>query len=228
MSKKAIVTGNSRGLGAALTSRLKDAGWEVLGISRSAGVSVDLSDPAALVEWLERGELAQFLEGADEVLLINNAGTNGTIALVGEQDPRTTISDVNVNLIAPILLTNAVIAARPSDVPTRIAHISSGIGRRPAASWGVYAATKAGVDMHARAVIADAPPEVRIAAIAPGVVDTYMQEVIRAAEGSPQQEKFTRMHAEGLLTSPDEAAAAVLRLVEAPDFGEDPIADVRD
>lgn len=219
--RKAVITGHSRGLGAALSQELTDAAWEVLGVSRSTGERVDLADPAALSGWLAGDTLRNFLADADEIILISNAGLLGPATLAGSQDAAATIAAVNVNVTAPILLTDAVLRDRPTGVPVRVAHISSGAGRRPLEGWSVYCATKAAVDHHAQTVSAEQIPGVRIAAIAPGVVDTGMQAEIRASEGFPGRADFVAMKEEGRLASADDAARAVLALILADDFGSE-------
>lgn len=220
MPMKAIVTGHSRGLGAALAAQLTEAGWAVLGISRTAGERVDLSDPAAVGSWLDGGALERFVADASEIVLINNAGLLGPADLAGRQDPAEAIAAVNVNVTAPILLTNAVLRARPSGAAVRIVHISSGAGRRPLPGWSVYCATKAAVDHHASTVAAEAHDGVRIAAVAPGVVDTDMQGAIRASEGFPLRDDFVQLKETGRLATPGDAAAAVLALLFSDDFGD--------
>lgn len=219
--KKAIVTGHSRGLGAALAVQLEQDDWEVLGISRSAGERVDLGDPSALLAWLEGDALPRFLADASEILLINNAGLLGSAEVAGRADPAATVAAVNVNVTALILLTDAVLRERPVGVPTRIAHISSGAGRRPVPGWSVYCATKAAVDHHAATVAAENLDGVRIAAIAPGVVDTDMQAAIRGSEGFPGQADFVELKESGSLASPVDAARGVLRLIDAPSYGSE-------
>lgn len=223
MTRKAIVTGHSRGIGAALAALLRAEGWEVLGLSRSAGERVDLADPAALTAWLTGGRLAGFLADAGEVLVINNAGLLGPVGVDGPLDAASTVAAVNVNVTAPILLTDAVIAQRPADATVRVAHISSGAGRRPIVGWGVYCATKGAVDQHAATLAAEGRPGVRIAAVAPGVVDTAMQAQIRVEDGFPLRDDFVAMHAEGQLRSPEEAARLLLDLVTADDYGDEPL-----
>ncbi|MBK7820201.1 MAG: SDR family NAD(P)-dependent oxidoreductase [Tessaracoccus sp.] len=226
MPKKAIVTGHTRGLGAALAAQLEADGWDVLGVARSGGERVDLGDPEALLAWLDGGTLRAHLADADEILLINNAGYLGPSNLVGDQDPAQAALAVNVNLTAPILLTNAVLRDRPAGTPTRVAHISSGVGRRPIPGWSVYGATKAAVDHHARTVSAEGHDGVRIVSIRPGVVDTEMQGEIRESAGFPLRADFVAMKEEGRLVSAADAARAVLAIVDADDFGAEPLASV--
>lgn len=225
MTRKAIVTGHSRGLGAALSARLARAGWEVLGISRSAGVRIDLSDPAQWCGWLAGPELESFLAGAEEVLLINNAGTVEPIG-TGGVAPEQVAGAFQVNVCAAISLTDAVLSRRPEGCPARIVHISSGAGRRPIEGWSVYCATKAALDMHAQVVAAERLPGVRIAAVAPGVVDTGMQETIRECD-FPLRNHFRDLKKNGELLSPDEAARSLLALLDRDDFGQRVLTDIR-
>ena len=220
MTKKAIVTGHTRGLGAALAAQLEADGWDVLGVARSGGERVDLGDPAALTAWIDGGTLRAHLADADEILLINNAGVLGPADVAGAQDPVAVALAVNVNVTAPILLTNAVLRDRPAGVPTRVAHISSGAGRRPLAGWSVYCATKAAVDHHAVTAAAEDHDGVRIVAIRPGVVDTDMQGLIRSSDGFPARDDFVAMKERGDLLTPEESARRVLAIADGPDFGE--------
>ena len=79
---KAIVTGHTRGLGAALADELLARGIDVLGVARSirpdAGnmeqVELDLADLSALEAWIATNALARFTRNAPTVLLFNNAG----------------------------------------------------------------------------------------------------------------------------------------------------------
>lgn len=224
---KAIVTGDSRGLGAALAAQLSEAGAEVLGISRTSGAAVDLSDPGALTAWLDGGELAAFLDGASDIVLINNAGTVAPSEVVGQADPAAIVAAVNLNVTAPLLLTDAVLRLRPKGATVRVVHISSGAARRAYPGWAVYCATKAALDQHAQALAAENQDGVRVASIAPGIVDTDMQGDIRASDGFPLRDRFVAYKQEGSLVAPDDAARQVLAIVGSPGFGEEVIADVR-
>lgn len=226
MVGKAVVTGHTRGLGAAIIEQLIASGWSVLGLSRTGDDPVDLGDPSALVAWLGSGRLAAFLSDADEIWLVNNAGVLGPAELAGGQDAAATLDAVNLNVTAPILLTDAVLRHRPGGVPVRIAHISSGAGRRPLPGWSIYCATKAALDHHAVTVASEHHEGVRIAAVAPGVVDTDMQAEIRSSAGFPLRDDFVALKERGELASPATAAAAVLRLMGSDNFGEQPVTRV--
>jgi NAD(P)-dependent dehydrogenase (short-subunit alcohol dehydrogenase family) len=236
----AILTGHSRGLGAALAEQLLDRGASVLGIARRGNaalaarhpalreIALDLSDTSSLLRWLSGPSLKHFLQGAGQVLLINNAGLLQPVGPVGTQDPETIARSVALNVAAPMLLSNAVAAA--TSAPCRVLHISSGVGHRPCAGWSVYAATKAALDHHARCAGLDVTPKLAIASLAPGVVDTDMQAEIRASDPAkfPPLAQFLKLQSDHLLVSPADTAAKVLAYLLAENFPGGAVADVRE
>lgn len=235
----AILTGHSRGLGAAVASALLDNGIPVLALARSGNptlaghpllteVALDLSDADAVAAWGTGPGLKTFIGDAVPVL-INNAGTVTPIGPLGTQDPQQVVRAVALNVTAPLLVANAVLAAIPADRDARILHISSGAGRSPLPGWATYCATKAALDHHARTVVADARPGLRIASMAPGVVDTDMQAEIRssAVEHFPQREKFEALKRDGALATPAAVAAKLVAYVLGDTFGDETLTDVR-
>src|SRR5580698_6279658 len=96
---RAIVTGHTRGLGAALAEQLLARNIAVLALSRSrntalaqcfpqmlAEVELDLADPARVAQWIAGDALSRFVDGAHSVLLFNNAGTVQPIGPIEGQD----------------------------------------------------------------------------------------------------------------------------------------------
>ena len=236
---KLIITGHTRGLGRALAELYLQRGWQVLGLARGRAdmvspklrqVRIDLADGAALAAWLSSGLLRDFLADSGSILLANNAGTVSPNALLGRQRPSEILSAVALNVSAPLLLSNAVLAARPARVPLDILHIGSGAGRKNYPGWSVYGATKAALDHHARCVAAEGHENVRIACLAPGVVDTAMQGEIRAADEAdfPMRPRFAALKEDGGLQSAEETAAKIAAYVESARFGEEAAADIRD
>lgn len=240
---RAIVTGHSRGLGAALASQLLQRDIAVLGVSRSrhstlhkdAGnrlveAEIDLSDATAIETWLAGGALRRFVEGASCVLLFNNAGIVEPIGPLDAQDGATIARAVALNVTAPLVLASAFAKATHDVAERRIVHISSGAGRNALAGWSVYCATKAALDHHARTVALDANRALRICSIAPGVVDTEMQAAIRSAsvERFPSRERFEQLKTSGALATPDATADKLVDFALSDDFGTAPTADVRE
>jgi benzil reductase ((S)-benzoin forming) len=239
---KAIVTGHTQGLGAAIAAELLTRGIPVLGIARGAApdlaarfpqtlaqAGLDLSDSAALGAWLAGGDIAAWLAGCDSVLLINNAGTVQPVGPLTMQDPAAIARAVSLNIATPLMLASAVAAARPPHAECRLLHVSSGAGRSAYPGWSVYCATKAALDQHARAVALDASVNLRICSLAPGVIDTAMQAEIRAASLAqfPLRERFDELKRAGELTDPAECAGRLVGYLLGARFGREPVADLR-
>ncbi len=145
---------------------------------------------------------------------------------------------LRVGLEAPMLLTSAFLAATARWVaqgwqsPRKVLNISSGLGRRPMASQAPYCAAKAGLDHFSRCCALDQalqPHGARVVSLAPGVIATDMQVQLRQGDPSrfPDRDRFVSLHQSGLLSTPQQAARSVLAFLARPDFGDEPVADVR-
>ncbi len=245
-----ILTGASRGLGAGMAEHLLAAGTLLLTLSRrpdpalqdtarSAGAALeqwaidvghDVGAAARLETWLHQHAAAGFTSA----VLINNAGVLGPVGPIDRSGAEQLAAVLRVDLEAPMVLTAAFLrATRNWAIDKRVLNISSGAGRRPISGWAAYCAAKAGIDHYSRVVALDEallPNPARIVSLAPGVIDTDMQGELRAAEaaGFPEQFHFVELKASGQLPSPETAAARVLAYLARPDFGTQPVADVRD
>lgn len=238
---KAIVTGHTKGLGAALASDLLARDIPVLGLARTfsqemqdrcpgllSQIEIDLADTGALAAWLAGGTLRRYLAGDNFVLLINNAGVVQPVGALPDQDPLAVARAVALNVAAPMMLSAAVVRAS-AGAERRILHVSSGAGRSAYPGWSVYCATKAALDQHARAVALDAAAGVRICSLAPGVIDTEMQAEIRATppERFPLRDRFIELQRAGELSTPQSTARAVVEYLLATGFGREPVDDLR-
>jgi NAD(P)-dependent dehydrogenase (short-subunit alcohol dehydrogenase family) len=78
-------------------------------------------------------------------------------------------------------------------------------------------------------VVLDGSRNLRIASVAPGVIDTEMQAEIRETpeDDFPDRERFIQMKREGSLRTPAEAAKALVDHLLSPDFGADPVTETR-
>lgn len=238
---RVILTGHSRGLGAALAASLLARGLPVLALSRQPHptlaasypgrlreVSLDLGDRQALLKWLAAEPLAAFLDGSPRPLLINNAGMLAPMGLAGTLD-RTVLAQA-IEVTAPLLLADAFLAATTPAPDRRLLHVSSGAARQPYPGWSPYCAGKAALDQHARVLAAEHHPGLRVASVAPGVVDTDMQSEIRAMPGDafPLRDRFVQLKTAGQLTAPAAAAEKLLDHLLGSRFGEPVVADLRD
>jgi benzil reductase ((S)-benzoin forming) len=235
---KAIVTGHSRGLGAAIADSLTARGIAVLGLARSAapaGASplltqsaLDLASTDALAAWLATPALHDYLAGSAQVLLINNAGMVQPVGALSQQDPLAVAAAATLNVAAPLMLAAAVVAARKGK-PCRVLHVSSGAASSAYPGWSVYCASKAALDHHARAVALDAQPGVRICSLAPGIIDTDMQALIRATpeQQFPMRQRFVDMQRQGQLSTPAACAARLVDYLLSDTFGKLAVDDLR-
>ena len=239
---KAILTGHTKGLGAAVAADLLARGIAVLGLARgtapqlAAGspgllkqTELDLADSAALVAWLAGPDLAAWLAGCDTVLLINNAGTVQPVGPLAIQDAGAVGRAIALNVAAPMMLASAVAAACAPQAACRILHVSSGAGRSAYPGWSVYCATKAALDQHARAVALDQNRNLRICSLAPGVIDTGMQAEIRATplERFPLRQRFDQLKRDGELADPVRCAGKLIDYLLGESFGNEPVDDLR-
>lgn len=250
MSTLCILTGASRGLGAALARGLIARGVELLCLSRSrddalqdaaarAGVElaqwrIDLAEPAPAAARLAEYLQARGPGGLTQLLLINNAAMLERPGAFETQAPEVVQSALRVGLEAPLLLCAAVLKATSGwPAERRVLNISSGLGRRPLAGVTTYCAIKAGLDHFSRSLAeeqAGRAQPVRVCALAPGIIDTGMQRQLRGADrsGFAAQTVFEGFHRSGALDSAERAAAKVLDVLFAANFGDAPVADVRD
>lgn len=126
---KAIVTGHSRGLGAAIAGELLERGIPVLGLARRgnaelaaqhgdrlAEVVIDLADSAALAAWLAGGALGDWIADAQQVLLVNNAGTLQPMGPLALQEVDAVARAVAANVAAPLMLAAAFAQAGAAEI----------------------------------------------------------------------------------------------------------------
>lgn len=249
-----IITGSSRGLGEALAERLLLENNRVVGVSRTSNerlaelagsvpgrfdfVPFDLGRADGHYECMEGiiDSVRMETNAGGQLTLIHNAGVLGPIAQLSLADEAELARNVQVNLTAPLLMTSAFLRLteelRERTVRT-IVNISSGAAKKPYIGWSAYCAAKAGMDMLTRCVAAEqgeGAHAARIVSIAPGVVDTAMQEQIRGTDEArfPSKPRFVELKRTGKLFSPQEAADKLIRVVRNGDWKQGDILDLRD
>lgn len=221
-----VVTGAGSGIGRALARELAADGHAVVGVGRQEerlaatgdGLSAYTAVVADLGEPAGRDTLLEALAGRSVRYLIHNAGRLdpvGDLAAVSPEDWRRSFA---VNVDAPLFLTQALLPVFTEGA--RIVHISSGAAHRAVRGWGTYCATKATLYMIYR-LLADELAErgIAVGSVRPGVVDTPMQEAIRALPEArfPDVERFRQLKRDNALVSPEEVATFVHRVLTTTD-----------
>ena len=189
MTKTAVITGASQGLGRALAEGLARDGWQLVidartgpDLERAAADLSRLTKVTAIagdvVDDDHRAELAAAadrLGGAD--LLVNNASTLGGSpppALAAFPLPAL-LDTFEVNVLAPIALTQLLLPQLRRSTAGAVLNVSSDAAVEAYEGWGGYGAAKAALD-HASAVLAKEEPAVRVWAVDPGDLRTRLQQ----------------------------------------------------
>lgn len=244
-----VITGASRGLGAALADLLIDPAHHLVCMARRPlttlveraraencvvdALQVDLVDVDKAVAALELSLCEVDANSFTEICLINNAGTVLPIRPADKLLPEDIAASVAVNLSAPMALTCAFLRLT-ADWPAqrKVVNITSGAAQKPYQGWSVYCATKAALDQFSRCVALEQREHergARIVALAPGMIDTDMQADIRsvAPEDFKEQSRFLALKESGQLASPEAAARRLISYLEGSDFGAQPVVDLR-
>jgi NAD(P)-dependent dehydrogenase (short-subunit alcohol dehydrogenase family) len=223
MSKPvALVTGGTRGIGAAIADRLADDGYHVVAAARTASAPgrrdlhrdfrhefrfCDVADPASV------GALFAALPRLD--VLVNCAGMAGANAMEGDDALWHAI--IATNLHGTYYCCKAALPKLP-DGTGRIVNIASVLGLRGVPDQTAYCAAKHGVVGFTRALaLAVAPRGITVNALCPGWVDTAMAQQRFAELGlSPQQ--VAASVPTGRIVTPAEVAATAAWLLR-PEAG---------
>lgn len=219
--KACIVTGASRGIGAATVRMLEEEGARVLAVSRGEGFRCDVTEPDA-GERIVAGCLERF--GRLDVL-VNNAGTSRARSL-DELTDEEWQEQWDLNVMAAMRLMRAAAPRMAEAGGGRIVNVTSSSGKRPSARNGAYSVGKA-AQLSLSRLFADewAGRGVLVNAVAPGPVATPLWLAPggladQAAEqaGITKEEALEAAAAKiplGRMGTEDEVAAVVVFLCSA-------------
>ena len=194
----AVVTGGSRGIGAAIAERLRGDGWRVVTLSRNgADYSADVADAEAV----DRAFDAIESDAGPVLALVNNAGRTDD-GLAVRMRPEQWEGVISVNLTGAFHCTQRALRSMLPARFGRIVNLSSVVAERGNPGQANYAAAKAGLLGFTRTIAREmARKGVTCNAVTPGLIETGMTADV--ADGWLAQVPAGRMG------RPDEVAAAV-------------------
>ncbi len=247
--KHFIITGASKGLGEGLAIELLHEQHHLIVVARSESeklkqmalakgcrlnhLSYDLSvshDIPVLC-----GRIFEMInpEDAEGIYLVNNAGIIEPVKRTEDYSADDVDLHIRVNMIAPMLLTSGFIKHTLGlRVVKRVLNISSGAAHFPYYGWGCYCTSKAGLEMFGRCVSEEQRNEawpVETMAVAPGIIDTDMQTIIRSTNNRDfvHREKFVAFKESGQLIPPALAGKKLAQLLLSSDFKDGQSIDIR-
>jgi len=211
-----LITGAGSGMGAAVATELQSRGDELVLLARSEPrahdlremydgarvVVADLAEPEHLESALAAANLPPRLDS-----LVHSAGVVdlGPVEALSYDQVR---AQVDVNLVAPMMLTRACLPALRAAHGT-VVLVNSGAGLNAHAGWSAYAASKFGARGFADALrTEEAAHGVRVTSVFPGRTATPMQEKVHEQEGADYEpERFVQ---------PETVASAILTVLDLP------------
>jgi 3-oxoacyl-[acyl-carrier protein] reductase len=208
--RTAVVTGATRGIGAAVADLLESAGARVVRVARSEGVDVTAPDAAERIAAAAAGPVD---------ILVNNAGTS-EIKPLGELTDDDWYDAFELNVMAPMRLMRHFAPLMAERGWGRIVNVTSTAGKRPSQTWPAYSVAKAAQHSLSR-VYADfwAARGVHVNAVAPGPTGTPLwrgpgglAEQVAARDGISLDEAMARHAGKvplGRFGEPEEVAAVV-------------------
>jgi C-7 ketoreductase len=231
-----IVTGATRGIGHATVEAILDRGGKVVAIARNEEAlrALEASEPERIrAVALDLEDVARVPEAAQRAIdafgsvdgLVNCAGI-ARYEPVGGIGLDSVEAQVRVNLVAPLLLSQAV-AEHLRGRGGAIVNVSSTLSERVAQNTVVYAATKAALNALTKGLALElAPAGVRVNAVLPGGVETDMLRTPRLRPGESlsgveleqrvesQLAALAALHPLGRLGKPEEVAAVIINVLD--------------
>ncbi|MFG1425343.1 SDR family NAD(P)-dependent oxidoreductase [Roseixanthobacter glucoisosaccharinicivorans] len=211
----ALVTGATRGIGAATALALAKAGAHVIAVGRTEGALEEVDDAikaaggsATLVpmdvtdyEAIDRLGGAIYQRWGHLDVFVGNAGILGPVTPLGHVDPKDWDQALSVNLTANYRFVRSLDPLLKLSTAGRAVLVSSGAAHKARAYWGPYAVTKAALDVLGRTWAAESVSgNLKVNLFNPGPIRTRMR-----AKAFPGEDPQT-------LPTPEEAAEALLSL----------------
>ncbi|MEM9032710.1 MAG: SDR family oxidoreductase [Pseudomonadota bacterium] len=195
--KSVLITGASRGIGAASARAFAAAGAQVALVSRGEAAISELSAELGNRTLAIPADVASYADIAGAVdktratfggldVLVNNAGVIEPVARLGDSDPEAWGRVIDVNLKGVYFGMRAAIPVMLDTGGGTVLSVSSGAAHGPVEGWSHYCASKAGAAMLTRMLDKEyAEHGIRAMGLSPGTVATQMQREIKASGINP-------------------------------------------
>ena len=195
--KTVVITGASRGIGAAAARAFAEAGCNTVLLARSQGaigeIAAEIGDTALAMpcDVARYGDLKAAMAAAEDRfgavdILINNAGVIEPIARMEASDPDAWSHVIDINLKGVYYGMRAVLPGMVARGSGTVITISSGAAHNALEGWSHYCTSKAGAAMLTMALHKEAAGQgIRAMGLSPGTVATEMQREIKASGVNP-------------------------------------------
>ncbi len=216
---RALVTGASRGIGAAIARRLVDSGAEVILVARSAEavgrLAEDLEGTAIAGDLLDPDFVAELPDRAGPIdVLVNNAGIERADRVV-DVSPQDLEDVFRLNLVVPAQLCSMFLPAMVARGRGHIVNMSSLSMAVDTPGWASYSASKAGLSSFTESLRVELDGiRIGLTAVEIGFTETDMvHNLLSEPLTAPTFERALRLRLQRML-EPEEVARAVVRAVE--------------
>ena len=237
-----IIFGASRGLGMALAEIIKKSSAnELLIINRRAirpqskkvkELAIDLSTP------LTSQQLSIIFRtiAPDKyrcVFIVNNASVVEPIKPLGKCDPKKIVQACNINFINYAIIIDKFIKYNAGRTTRKkILNITSGTATSPHFGLSMYCSTKAALEMLTKCIFMEQQKlrHVKVLAIRPGIMDTRMQQFMRASRQSDfaQVNVYKTLYKKKMLLPPRHVAQKIYRILNNDNYWRKAVRDVRE
>jgi len=212
---QALVTGATSGIGRSIAIALRNAGYEVVGVGRSADALTTLAAEHGVqplrADVTDRKALAEALNRLEIDVLVNNAGVMPPLVNFCDLPELDIDHAVAVNLSSVLFLTRLVAPGMRHRRRGHIFFTGSTAGHAPFANLTTYCATKFAISGFAQALRLDlAPSGVRVTEIVAGRVETGLYQELLSVEAR------AAMYAGNSAVQPQDVASMVLAALDLP------------